>query len=903
MLDNLNYKKIKLEKTKEYWLALVFTLIPVAIFAISLSNKTMPLAEGWYTYYAQLINEGQVVYRDFEYLFMPGYITFIALFTKIFGYNIIALRVLGVIFFMLITYFAFKIFNELFTPMGACLGATVTAFYLQSEVVQIFYDYIRFMDMFAYITIFLLIKMSKNYIYGKNIDYKITILAGAANAMVLMTKQNIGLLFGFFVLCYFIFLFLYKSEKKNVFVNLLLYGLGAGIIFAVYGVYLFANGALGACLEQTLFGATEAKGGIKAILFNWIIQGKNSFINEKKVVIFVVLVGLAFILLNVFFPAKGNNEKSRKIVFGVYAVLAPVGILTMYMSDTFTKKFTDVYTSYTYGFYTFVTLVFFIMMICYIIEIFKKKRKLNDFIGFFFLCGAIFAIGYGVGMSGGLVASQIALSTGLIICILLSLCQGKFSWISMSLVSIGALCFVMFCGAYKYVSTYNWWGLTDSSVWEATEEMDIDIFKGIKVSEDEKKIYEGINNYVQEYTDEDDDIFAFPHTPILYTATNRHDPGTFTKVQWYDVATNESVKKDIAVIEEKQPKVIIIYNIPQFAIDSHESAFNKNKESATTTMSKTLKKYCLRNSYIPKENYKINSYCSITVWVKDDDMVWYSSGIGTKEDPFIISNKEQFLNFAEVVNGGVTFEGFYVALDSDIDLSGVKNYTPIGNEKIDASFDGRFDGQGHVIKNLRLVVDPTYKELTEEQKKKIKNYKEEKPNNVAVFGSVKGTIMNLGLEDCEISGYCAAGLVRQSSDADSNIVNCYVKNCKISGKLRAGAIADDYVGYVYNCYAINVDLDADKFVGVIAYRTAGIRYEECYTNIKYYNDLTNVTTLKEINSSEFAANANKNVKAYVELKTTTKKSPRPIYLWTIKDSEFGFSKDSYTTVQEPQKVK
>ena len=86
MFKNLNYNKLKIDKNRDYKLGVLFTIIPVVLFAAILCNKTMPAAEGWYTYYAQLINNGQVVYKDFEYLFMPGYITFIALFTKIFGY-------------------------------------------------------------------------------------------------------------------------------------------------------------------------------------------------------------------------------------------------------------------------------------------------------------------------------------------------------------------------------------------------------------------------------------------------------------------------------------------------------------------------------------------------------------------------------------------------------------------------------------------------------------------------------------------------------------------------------------------------------------------------------------------------------------------------------------------------
>ena len=48
---------------------MVLTIAVATFYVALMCNKTMPFAEGWYTYYAQLINEkGLLPYRDFEYL-------------------------------------------------------------------------------------------------------------------------------------------------------------------------------------------------------------------------------------------------------------------------------------------------------------------------------------------------------------------------------------------------------------------------------------------------------------------------------------------------------------------------------------------------------------------------------------------------------------------------------------------------------------------------------------------------------------------------------------------------------------------------------------------------------------------------------------------------------------------
>lgn len=121
----------------------ILILMTTGCYSGIMHNQTMPFAEGWYTYYSQCINRGEVVYKDFDYLFTPLYIHFVALFTKIFGYDIIALRVLGILFFCLIAIFIFLAFREVFDENISVIATITAVFYLQSEVVQVFYDYVR----------------------------------------------------------------------------------------------------------------------------------------------------------------------------------------------------------------------------------------------------------------------------------------------------------------------------------------------------------------------------------------------------------------------------------------------------------------------------------------------------------------------------------------------------------------------------------------------------------------------------------------------------------------------------------------------------------------------------------------------------------------------------------------
>ena len=78
------------------------------------------------------------------------------------------------------------------------------------------------------------------------------------------------------------------------------------------------------------------------------------------------------------------------------------------------------------------------------------------------------------------------------------------------------------------------------------------------------------------------------------------------------------------------------------------------------------------------------------------------SGEGTAASPYVITNADQMLAFAESVNTGTSYQGKYVVLGNDIDMSGITStYRPIG-VSADKPFSGNFNGQGHSINNLTI---------------------------------------------------------------------------------------------------------------------------------------------------------------------------------------------------------
>ena len=84
-----------------------------------------------------------------------------------------------------------------------------------------------------------------------------------------------------------------------------------------------------------------------------------------------------------------------------------------------------------------------------------------------------------------------------------------------------------------------------------------------------------------------------------------------------------------------------------------------------------------------------------------EDSGIFDGGSGTQQSPYLISTIDTLMKFTESVNDGEDYDGKYVALACDLDISG-ETWTPIG--RVDhgktSGFAGTFDGRGYTVSNL-----------------------------------------------------------------------------------------------------------------------------------------------------------------------------------------------------------
>lgn len=162
-------------------------------------------------------------------------------------------------------------------------------------------------------------------------------------------------------------------------------------------------------------------------------------------------------------------------------------------------------------------------------------------------------------------------------------------------------------------------------------------------------------------------------------------------------------------------------------------------------------------------------------------------GRGSATDPYIIRTRADMEYFADNINrSGVDYEGRYLALDADLDLS-ERNWTPVGT--YENRFAGHFDGRNHIIKNMTVNTDL----------------------HAGFFG---------------VTDYTAS-VKNLTIDANSSVTG---------GKESAGGISGDGYGNYENCHNYAEVLGSSFVGGIVGFHFGGI-VSHC-TNAGYIEGTT-----------------------------------------------------------------
>lgn len=603
---------LQVKREWRFYLCGTLAVVCAAVFALLLHARTLPPAEGWYTYYAACVHRGLLPYRDFEYLYPPFYVYFIAGFTRVFGYELILLRRLGVLIFSLIAWALYLLLTAAFGKQhaGASFFAVLAAvFYMQAEVVQIFYDYVRVMDLVNMLAVWRLVCAVRASSEG-GAAKKALLRCGFWLGLLLQIKQNTGLVMLVFCLAAWVFLGVWqKRGTRRVLGEATVLLLPVAVLFVAVLAALACTGSLSPYFSMVWGRAADAKGGMAALLFGWLWHNAGALRQALPLALLLLL----FLIIGHVWCARARQAcTGLRLGVGAAAVgaCAFFGALLLFCSSRdvaaalLPRHFFSVYAVFLTVMPLFA--IFGCVGIC---DMVRGTRVLVRYVPCFLLSGAFTATAFACANSGGLADGQAYFGVAFLAMAVLGvmadlaacLPRGWRTCAGAALRALAAMCCLVLAlqsAGKKMLYTYNWWGMQEATYWQSREESTLPLLRGIRVSSETAALYEGIVTAVRDNVGEGETIYCFAHIPIFYSLCERDDPGVFAKVQWFDVASDAAVLGDRAVLAARMPRAVLVYHTAPHAYEAHEASFRGGEASGMRLMRDFLLTFVQEHGYM-----------------------------------------------------------------------------------------------------------------------------------------------------------------------------------------------------------------------------------------------------------------------------------------------------------------
>lgn len=597
---------------KFYWFVPIFVIL---VYNLIFFNRFYPVTEGWFSAYAWLVNHGQFPYRDFYYYLTPFYLIKMSIFTTIFGYSILSLRILGIGVILLMTLFLYKNIKIMFGASIAVFVAIVGMIYYQSGNAHITYDFIQFVTLYGLIQSYLLLKYIKALDTKTSIGIKWVFLAGLFAGLAFLTKQSNGAMITAFS---FIGLFLLSvsRSRREILRAPISYITGFITPVIIISLWLLFNSAFVPFIQQVFLGGISAKGGLAQIIFFWIkdILTYDSFLRLTEISLVLVFGYGAY-----FFTARKLKQKSANWIF--LLVTSLVLLLIVFLPLLVNKATVNVLSLLgQQGMITvgqsgmnnvilaaiFVPIVSILIQVC--LFILKKPFNKRIFLFSFVALGFI----YGTGASAGV--SEAGAFAGFCLFIALMLYYRSFF-------NLGKIFIVLFCISFclmwvqvKYSNPYYWWNVTTSDVrGELQTTNKIPILSGIYTSADNIKLIEEISAEISSGSKPNQPVLTFPNIPIFYLLSNRKPPGK-ALVYWFDFLPDKTAMEEADQIRKNPPKVIVYLDLGPSVWEAHERLFRDGKPSGQRKIVEAFMEVIRSKKMHISKYYALPNNVKLTVW-------------------------------------------------------------------------------------------------------------------------------------------------------------------------------------------------------------------------------------------------------------------------------------------------
>ena len=170
------------------------------------------------------------------------------------------------------------------------------------------------------------------------------------------------------------------------------------------------------------------------------------------------------------------------------------------------------------------------------------------------------------------------------------------------------------------------------------------------------------------------------------------------KVTIAGIENLDTSKQRYAILHIHGDEVKIIEDIK---ISENSITFETDKFSTYALLSEATT-YASPGSDISLMSLDVSEMSDATDTWDGSSSSGFRFGDGSQASPYLITKASELSYLAKQVNSGNSFDGKYFQVTNDINLDS-RNWTPIGNTT--NSFQGIFDGAGHIIANATIAID------------------------------------------------------------------------------------------------------------------------------------------------------------------------------------------------------
>ncbi len=569
----------------------IFALLGVVSYYGFYSNfHFLPITEGWFSTYANLVLSGKVPYKDFYLYLTPLYTWIIASIQFFFGPSLFSLRIFGFFVIGLMALILFGILRRTFSPAPSFIGASIGILYVQKGVAFISYDFTQVLTLFALISIYFLLLASEHF-KAANFSQKHSqkyfqyqwylVFSGFFASCCFFIKQSNGA----FISIAIFFAFLYTLCNKRLLRNSLLvnfswFAIGALSPAMLVLAYLAYTSALEEFFSQILFNSIAAKGGLKSILGGWINGVFTKVLRQQFLEILYAFIPLFLISRSLLLLVDRNsfckglldryNFRVRELLcLFIFVSLYVFAIASAWTNGSDIRKLFLEKGMHLQNYIIPLSISWIgLCLLCGTVGRWLMSRELVSDVNIIL---AICALGltFGNGTSAGL--SEISAFVALSWCVAWFIQLNKIPFFGIGVTFYACLLLATSLCYTKFDKPYSWWGTSEGDARTAAMKMDDPILGGIWMNKNTYSNYLAIRDALKENSN-NGEVFSFPNIPMVYMLANQL-PASKAVIGWFDFLNDHDAKAEANRLYSQPPNIIVYLQLPVEALVAHERLF------------------------------------------------------------------------------------------------------------------------------------------------------------------------------------------------------------------------------------------------------------------------------------------------------------------------------------------